>query len=107
MATKKEKRARAMERREKFMQKYREDGLAALKADLERREKLKAEAEAEQDKKNREMLKGKSAKFARMAKNGKTPKDEEGKEITVGEYLDAVNSFFAIDVTDGLRKTRV
>jgi len=98
MATKKEKRAKALASRDAFMAKYRADGLAALKADQDRREVLKAEEKAELDRKNREMLKGKSAKFVRMAKNGKTPKHEheEAKEVTVGEYLEAVDNLMPL-----------
>lgn len=73
MATKKEKRARGLARREEYLKQVEADGLAALKAELERREKEKLEAERETQARQEEMLRGRSKTFARMAKNGKTP----------------------------------
>lgn len=73
MATKKETRARIAAQREEFLKQVEADGLAALRADQERRKKESALAKEQEETRNREMLKKRSKPFARMAKNGKTP----------------------------------
>jgi len=79
MATRKEKHAKALAKRHEFMKQVEADGLAALKADLERRKKEAAKAKELEETKFQEMLQKRSKPFQRMARNGKTPAKDPAK----------------------------
>lgn len=82
MATKKQKRAAALAKREAYMAQYRAEGLAALEAERERRKKKQDETvEAIQNDVKITKLKA----IAKALKNGRD-------EVTVGEFLEASNT---------------
>lgn len=71
MATKKQKHAAALASREKFMAQVKADGLAALRADQERRQREKDEAINEASRRQRGVLKARAERFSRIAESAK------------------------------------